>query len=755
MTKQKLALILNLPHLQNLIKRDPHAYKEEFEMQRKRFESELEIFKLRPTIDSERFTDLVTFISHVAPCYKDDCKDLPLQLLELMESSANILHPDVRAKLYQALILLRNRGLLDPLILIKLSFRLIAVPDKTLRETLGEYIVNDIKTLNLNKHNDTVNRRIQALLFTIVSEDEPVSALKSVEIISDLYRRRIWTDERTVNVIASACVSPITRVTVAAINFFLGIETKMAADEDVSKADAVSDVNFHEHSKKTKKRARQVKRQTEHNKKIKRDKDEKVATPLFPAIQMLNNPQTLAEKLLAKLRQSGEKFEVKLLILNFVSRLIGCHKLILLSFYSFVQRYLTSHQQSVTCILAYLIQACHELVPPEDLLPVMKVVAHNFITERCSNEVLTVGINSVREIFTRSPALLLEAEMEDFVQDLAMYGRKTHKSVMTAAHSFINTVRELCPSLLRKVDRGKFHDPTAMPSQYGQEEVLDGVEGVELLEAYERGDIKLDSDGDIVWTGDGEQGDSDEEEEGDQWEEMEEEDDEDGEEEDSDDESDGEMDEDDDGWEEVEEDIDEDEGDEEEEEVDHEEEDGEEPPMLVPLPDDIPGSTSSSSAIRLDGRRILTETDFELLAKLRAAYSKKMLDPKFRTKKAFSLVTKSMKGGGGAEDEDEAVTSSFAVEPDSLAPSVKAHKSNKMERITAILSGRTKEKFRHEGHAGGLTHKEKQRTKNYVMVRKGKRSVANKLRTSNSESRYKKMHQKEQHGREKRKRRRI
>ena len=54
-----------------------------------------------------------------------------------------------------------------------------------------------------------------------------------------------------------------------------------------------------------------------------------------------------------------------------------------------------------------------------------------------------------------------------------------------------------------------------------------------------------------------------------------------------------------------------------------------------------------------------------------------------------------------------------------------------------------------------MTHKEKERTKNYVMVRKGKKSVANKVRTSNSESRYKKMHSKEQFGRERRKRRRI
>lgn len=55
--------------------------------------------------------------------------------------------------------------------------------------------------------------------------------------------------------------------------------------------------------------------------------------------------------------------------------------------------------------------------------------------------------------------------------------------------------RELYPSLLKKGDRGKHHNPNAQPFEYGQRPVADGVEGVELLEAYERGDIAINSDG--------------------------------------------------------------------------------------------------------------------------------------------------------------------------------------------------------------------------------------------------------------------
>ena len=237
-----------LPQLQNLIKRDPEAYKDEFELQFRHFQSELEIFQLRPTSDSDRFTDLLTFMSHVSVCYREKCANIPTQLLDLMDKNAMTLHPDVRAKLLQALILLRNRNLLDPLVLLKLAFKLMSITDKSLRVNLKDYIIQDIKQINQDKHNDKLNRRVQAYLYGVVGEDSGVTARKTVEILADLYRKRIWTDARTVNVIGSACTNQATRVMIAGINFFLGIESKMEEDEEEEKVTIEEkNVNYHEH----------------------------------------------------------------------------------------------------------------------------------------------------------------------------------------------------------------------------------------------------------------------------------------------------------------------------------------------------------------------------------------------------------------------------------------------------------------------------------------------------------------------------
>lgn len=220
-------MTLRLPQLQNLIKRDPASYRDEFAQQHKHFISEMEVFRLRPTSMAERFCELLGFISQVASCYPEDTEDIAPQLVELLQTHGNVLHPDVRAKLFQALVTLRNKGQVDPLLLLKLCFRLFPIQDKTLRSSLSHYLFNDIKNLNTKKKDEKLNRSLQAELFKVVAEDTTITARKTVEILAQLYRRRIWTDERTVNVIGTACRSKCSRVLTTALNFFLGIETQV------------------------------------------------------------------------------------------------------------------------------------------------------------------------------------------------------------------------------------------------------------------------------------------------------------------------------------------------------------------------------------------------------------------------------------------------------------------------------------------------------------------------------------------------
>jgi protein SDA1 len=60
-----ILLTSNLPQLQNLIKRDPSAYREEFLQQWNHYNSVHQIFIINPDEQAQHFRELVVFISQV------------------------------------------------------------------------------------------------------------------------------------------------------------------------------------------------------------------------------------------------------------------------------------------------------------------------------------------------------------------------------------------------------------------------------------------------------------------------------------------------------------------------------------------------------------------------------------------------------------------------------------------------------------------------------------------------------------------
>jgi len=130
---------------------------------------------------------------------------------------------------------------------------------------------------------------------------------------------------------------------------------------------------------------------------------------------------------------------------------VGLHRLHLLHLYPFLQRYVQPNQREVTRLLASAATACHELVPPDALEPLLRQLVNQFVHDRARPEVVAVGINTVREICVRCPLVM----HSDLLQDLAQYKRARDKPVATAARALIALFRELAPGMLEKKDRGK------------------------------------------------------------------------------------------------------------------------------------------------------------------------------------------------------------------------------------------------------------------------------------------------------------
>lgn len=155
-------------------------------------------------------------------------------------------------------------------------------------------------------------------------------------------------------------------------------------------------------------------------------------------------------------------------------------------FYPHILRYLESHdKEKIGEIFAMIIEACHDLVPPEEIKPLIERIINNYITEYCNNSHITVGLNTIRELLNRMPLALDESQIEYLVQF------KTFKnaSVVAAAKSLINYFRDVCPNLLPKRLRGRFtkidEDNDKKNFVYGKQKINFGIEGIELLEKAE------------------------------------------------------------------------------------------------------------------------------------------------------------------------------------------------------------------------------------------------------------------------------
>ena len=222
----------DLSQLQNFIKRDKTAYEEEFQLQHRHFLSELELFQQNPSNKSKTFTDLVSFISQIAPCYPEQLSEFPQQLCSLLEEHGSVLQIETRNAIAKALILLRNRDLLSPTILLPLFFKLFRIHDKQLRKLLRSHIVSDIKKLNLKKRNQNLNRTLQNFMSVMLRDASDIAARHSLDVMIELYRKRIWNDEKTVNIIAEACLSSNSKLIVSALQFFLSIEEITDDDDD-------------------------------------------------------------------------------------------------------------------------------------------------------------------------------------------------------------------------------------------------------------------------------------------------------------------------------------------------------------------------------------------------------------------------------------------------------------------------------------------------------------------------------------------
>ncbi|KAJ7184110.1 SDA1-domain-containing protein [Mycena filopes] len=711
-----ILLTSNLPQLQNLIKRDPEAYKEEFLQQWNHYNSIRRIFATNPDEQATHFRELVAFISQVATCYPKETAEFPSHLSTLLLENYGTLSPDTRKTLVQNLVMLRNKDVITSIELLKSLFPLLPrTTSSTLRSFIRKTILSDIRTANIKSKNHKLNRAVQAMLFGMVErgmEGEVVGdkgkvraaaaagpttdrtahngeeAMWAVILTKELWRKGIWTDAKPVAIIALGCFHPVVKVQSASIHFFLGSDEEKEDSDD--EAEDVADVRAMHHrreiNKKTRSGDRKLQKQLNVAKKKKHNKPEAVAN--FSGLQLLNDPQTFGEKLYDIVNRYDKRFSLdhKILLMQLLSRVMGAHKLCVLGFYTYIVKYLTHKQLRVPAILVALAQSVHDLTPPDAVTPVIRKLAHEFVHPGVASEVIAAGLNAIREVCRRQPWSM----EEDLLGDLVEYRKSRDKAVTSAARGLLQLFREVNPGLLKRRERGK---DASMGMASGTQPLAFGhsadaavdIEGLALLEDHlqklrDEENVVMNEDDEAAWDG---------------W--------------DVDSDSSGSESE---GWIDVDDDADN------LHISDSEDEDKEKPKETVdPAVDAIDPATRIST---LATTKILTPADFALLNDLRIQAAAKAVENigGSRAKRKLATLEANKKAvQGGQQPED-----SFISENDILGPRKKA-KADYAERMASVAKGREgREKFgSHKGKKNketpsSSTNREKARNKPIMMI---------------------------------------
>lgn len=473
------------------------SYSEDFLNQYGQYQSQRDIFLASPTTATSTgiisFRDLIDFVAHVADCFPEDTKEFPEDLKTILTLHHAELESELREKIVGSLVLLRRKEIIDSSNLLNTLFPiLVATPSKTLRTLLFQKILSDLRTSNSKSINHRLNRTIQTALFNLLTSDRSSpKGIWAVKITRELWKRQIWTDAKAVEIMKEASLADNEKVIGGGVRFFLGGDKEREELEDESSDEEGGvdigklkhQVGINKKKKKTEKKLEEAVKKVRKNEKKKNQPH-----PLnFSALHLLHDPQGFAEILFSKHLQNSKSklnLEQKLLVLQLVSRLVGLHKLTVISLYSYFIKYLTPRQPSVTSFLASLAQATHNLVPPDALEPLVQKIANEFVSEASASEVASAGLNAIREICVRQPL----AMNDTLLQDLVMYRKSKDKGTMMAAKGLLSLYREVGADLLKKRDRGK---AATMGIKSGQikerrfgEEDAGGIEGLELLEQW-------------------------------------------------------------------------------------------------------------------------------------------------------------------------------------------------------------------------------------------------------------------------------
>ena len=480
-------LIKRLPEIQDRINRDSEAYKEEFHKILLLFKEQFEIILKYPNKSIKGFKELLMFFSHISNKFPEELNFIQKDLPKILSENYLIIPHEMRLAIVDSLSLLRKKELLTPMETLPLFFSLIKCQDKILRKKLTDCIISDLKKIKETKKNLDSIKKIQNFCENLLKDPNKKLSRKTLNILITLYQRKIWNDDRTVNLIAKCVSVNDIKMSSAACQFFLSEynidEPDTSSEEELDELKNKYKLLGKSNNRKTKERKAKLKQLMKSIERKEKRHSKVIINKDFMPIDRIKDPLSFSQELFKKANsyQRGE-FSHKLIVIRLLGRVLGRQRLLLENYYNFMLNFMKSDQKDIEIILASLIESCHNQIPPSELEPIINKLFDNFISENYPPQLINLGLNTLREIIERCP-YCIDKSQYSIIQDLRFY---KNKSVSNAARSIVNLCKEI---------DGKFGKGNGEIS-FGDNNFDYGIEGIELLKKLEKKpkDYKMDQE---------------------------------------------------------------------------------------------------------------------------------------------------------------------------------------------------------------------------------------------------------------------
>jgi len=476
---QRMATRSKLQEYASKVKRDPSLFEKEVHQFNEEFNNLTAALEEQPSSHDQRLIEVTGFLAQVSAYYLGTLDRLPSRLIQLIETYAPVMHPEVRKAFFSAIVLLRNREQVASRSVIKLCLKLFRLPDKNLRSQAFSYIIKDVKRVNKYAMHTKLNKEAVEWCREMFLDSNITAAKRALHVMMTLYKLRIWNDPRSINVLAEACLSKQARLAMTAGSFFLAADAQdlESESEDEEEAPDSEIIGAKKSKGKIAERERQKKN---YDKRLRRKLRKKQSmNPTFLCIDKITDPHRFVEELIHSCQRQFSKgnYELKLVLLRLAARVAARHKLQIYELYTYLQRFLETRGKNVSLALVIAAEGCHDMIPPDELQPLLKKVVDNFVTEQNTEDQIVMGLNAVREICARQPLVM----NEELLNDLSGFKAFRNKGVVMAARSLVNLYRQLKPSLLNSKERLKYLETGYEVPDFMKLSAPTRVPGVELL----------------------------------------------------------------------------------------------------------------------------------------------------------------------------------------------------------------------------------------------------------------------------------